>query len=113
MSMDLSVWCSNDVKLPSQLPSSTEWHNYDNEWAYEGDGWQVLAMEGNENPTKEIKTKFPKASKIIYVTLEPIGADKVGYDLLEKVVRTLAKSCGGVWVDPNGKAYFHNEGSFQ
>ena len=111
--MDLSVWSDIDLQLPNLLPHSTEWKAYGEEWAFEGNGWQVLVLKGDEQPDKQILKKFPAASKVIYVTLEPIGAGKDGYKMLEDVVRSLAKSTGGVWVDPNGVAYFYSEGQFQ
>ena len=113
MSMDLSVWCNEDFQLPNLLPNANEWRAYGEEWAYEGNGWQILVLKGEEEPEAEIKEKLPNASSVIYVTLEPIGADADGYKLLETVVRTLAKSCNGVWVDPNGIVYFHDEGQFE
>jgi len=37
--------------------------------------------------------------------LEPIGADYAGYACLEKVVRSLALTTGGIWVGPNEEVY--------
>ena len=53
-----------------------------------------------------------KAAHVAYVTLEPIGADKAGYKMLEDAVRELSRQSGGVWTDPNGEPYSHDEGSF-
>jgi hypothetical protein len=61
---------------------------------------------------KNILSKFPAATHVAYVTVEPIGADKAGYAMLEEVVRELSRQTGGVWVDPDGEPYSHNEGSF-
>ncbi|PLX95335.1 MAG: hypothetical protein C0620_04450 [Desulfuromonas sp.] len=113
MSMDLAVWSDGEILLQNVLPESSAWVSYQEELAYEKESWQVLVMPGSETPEVEVLQKFPKASKVYYVTLEPISAGPEGYEFLEKVIRSLAKSCGGVWVDPYGVAYFYNEGSFE
>jgi len=111
--MDLTVWCDGEISLPNVLPEPSCWQEYKSERAYEKENWQVLVVPGeDEEPGSSILEKFPKASKAYYITLEPIGADAEGYMFLEKVTRALAKSCGGVWINPYGTAYFYNEGSF-
>jgi hypothetical protein len=109
MSMDLSVWCPATPSLPAVLPSG-EWVQTGSEFALEGDGWHVLALLGTEAPPQEVLERLPSATSVVYITLEPIGAPDEAYARLESVVRHVARVTGGVWVDPNGEAYSHNEG---
>jgi hypothetical protein len=41
MSMDLEVWSENPFDLETMLYNPDQWEIYGDEWAYEGDGWQV------------------------------------------------------------------------
>lgn len=113
MSMDLSVWSTQPFKLPAQLPKSTAWKRTGKEFAFSGKGWHVLVLLSDEDePDENIVGKLPGAAHAAYVTLEPIGADAAGYKMLEDVVRDLARQSRGVWVDPNGEPYLHDEGQF-
>src|SRR5215204_1233140 len=40
MSMDLAVWSTRDFNFPAELPRSTLWKHYDEEFAFEEDQWQ-------------------------------------------------------------------------
>ena len=113
MSMDLEVWSAQPFDLPKQLPSSRTWEQNGEEFAFLGKGWHVLVQcyDGDE-PDENIVNKLPGASHMAAVTLEPIGADAAGYKMLEEVVRELARQSGGVWVDPYGEPFLHNEGQF-
>jgi hypothetical protein len=44
MSMDLSVWSSRPFNLPDQLPEAKLWILYQDEWAFDAMGWQVLVL---------------------------------------------------------------------
>jgi hypothetical protein len=117
MSMDLSVWSSRPFDLPGQLPQAGLWTRFPHEWDFDGVGWHVTVMPAQRTerdaPNSSVLQKNPTAAHVAYVTLEPIGADRIGYAFLEKVVRTLALAASGVWVDPNGEAYAHDEGQFE
>jgi hypothetical protein len=113
MSMDLSVWSPQSFELPAQLPNSSQWRLYARAWTLEAVGWHIQVLPAADHPDSNVLQKLPGASHVAYVTLEPIGADDIAYDLLEKVVRTLARVTSGVWVDPNGEPYFHDEGQFR
>ena len=119
MSMDLSVWSARPFDLPEQLPQPEAWKRYQETWAFETKGWQVLVLPARPYQTKpphlpnsEVLLRLPGVSYVAYVTLEPIGADHAGYAFLEKVVRSLALATGGVWVDPDEEVYAHDEGRF-
>jgi hypothetical protein len=113
MSMDLSVWSAQPFKLPAQLPKSNAWKLTGKEFAFSGKGWHVLVLlSDTDEPDENIIARLPKAAHVAYVTLEPIGADAAGYKMLEDVVRELSSQTGGVWVDPNGEPFLHDEGSF-
>jgi hypothetical protein len=119
MSMDLSVWSSRPFDLPEQLPQWEQWKCYQDQWAFEKQGWQVLVLPARpyqtdppDLPNSAVLLRLPGVSYVAYVTLEPIGADHAGYAFLEKVVRSLAGATGGVWVDPNEEVYAHDEGQF-
>ena len=112
MSMDLEVWSIGEFDLPPQLPSADRWQQFDDEFAFDGGVWQVLVLSEPSEPSSSVSQLLPGATHVAYVTLEPIGAGPDGYDFLEKVVRTLARESLGVWVDPNGSAYRHDEGNF-
>lgn len=110
--MDLAVWSARPFKLPAELPKSPKWKRAGKEFAFLAKGWQVLVLCSEDEPDENIVDKLPGAAHVAYVTLEPIGADAAGYKMLETVVRDLARQSGGVWTDPEGEPYFHNEGSF-
>jgi hypothetical protein len=112
MSMDLAVWSAQPFDLPKQLPKSNSWKRTGKEFAYSGKGWHVLVMCSDDEPDENIVSKLPGAAHVAYVTLEPIGADKAGYKMLEEVVRELSRQTGGVWTDPDGNPYLHDEGQF-
>ena len=112
MSMDLAVWSTRDFNFPAELPRSALWKRYDEEFAFEEDQWQVLVLSEESDPDSSVVHKLPGANFVAWISLEPIGAEPDGYAFLEEVVRSVAREVGGVWVDPNGLAYFHNEGSF-
>ena len=112
MSMDLAVWSTRDFNFPAELPRSSLWKRYDEEFAFEEDQWQVQVLSEQSEPEPSVVQKLPGASFVAWISLEPIGAEPDGYAFLEEVVRSVAREVGGVWVDPNGLAYFHNEGSF-
>ena len=111
MSMDLAVWSARSFNLPAELPKSRDWKRTGKEFAFSAKGWHVLVLPSDEDePESNIVEKLPGAAQVAYVTLEPIGADAAGYKMLEEVVRELARQTGGVWVDPNGEPYLHDEG---
>jgi hypothetical protein len=112
MSMDLAVWSTRDFNFPAELPRSTLWKRYDDEFAFQEDQWQVLVLPDQSEADPSVVHKLPGARFVAWITLEPIGAEADGYAFLEEVVRSVAREVGGVWVDPDGLAYFHNEGSF-
>lgn len=110
--MDLSVWSAKPFALPSQLPQPASWQRCPKEWRFPGDGWHILVMSAEDAPPLVVLQRLPSATHVAYVTLEPIGADSAGYDLLDKVVRALARAASGVWVDVDGSAHLHSEGAF-
>jgi hypothetical protein len=112
MSMDLEVWSTREFNFPAELPRPTSWKRYNDEFAFEQERWQVLVLAEEREPDPPVVQKLPGAKFVAGITLEPIGAEDDGYDFLEAVVRSVAREVGGVWVDPYGSAYFHNEGQF-
>ena len=112
MSMDLEVWASQPFELPAQLPEPNRWEQLGDRWSVEGEGWQVFILIAEDDVPVEIQAKLPGAKHVAYVTLEPIGADKAGYALLEQTVRSLARHSAGVWVDPNGRPFGPDDGLF-
>jgi hypothetical protein len=72
-----------------------------------------LVQLGQERPDAAVIARLPTAKFVAYVTLEPIDSDRAAHRVLENAVRSLAKSNGGVWVDPLGNVYGHAEGAFE
>jgi len=113
MSMEISVWSRGDVALPVTLPQADSWKQYGEEWAYEGDGWQVVVSLGEgDDPDEAVLEALPEAKTVVYVSLEPIGAAPAGYQWLEEVFRALARQSSGVWVDPNGVPHGADDAGF-
>lgn len=112
MSMDLAVWSERPFELPRQLPKSDSWSSYGEEFAFEGDGWQLTVLCASDQPDESVTSKLPAARHVAYITLEPIGADPPGYTMLEEVSRGLSRETGGVGIDPDGEPHFHDEGAF-
>jgi hypothetical protein len=113
MSMDIAVWSERPFELLEQLPHADSWRSYgEEEFCFEGDGWQVTVRCSSDPPEDSVATKLASARYVAYLALEPIEADASGYSMLEEVARGLARLTGGVWVDPDGDAHFHDEGAF-
>ncbi|MEO1527854.1 MAG: hypothetical protein AAFX06_20680 [Planctomycetota bacterium] len=125
MSIDVRVWATERFDLPAQLPEPQNWHTYDTpipkvgnvtNYAYESDGWQVLVTFGvmrKPTPPDSIRSLDMIEAYIVNVSLEPIGADKSGYAMLERTVRDLARATNGRWIDPvNGTLHDADAGSF-
>ena len=74
MSMDLEVWSTRDFNLPAELPQSTLWKRYDEEFAFEGDEWQVLVLSEQREPDPSVVHKLPGANFLASITLAPIWA---------------------------------------
>lgn len=111
MSMDLAVWAPPTFDLPRQLPRADQWAEHRGEYSFEGEGRQVVVLRGDEDPDPFVNDALPKEQHVVYVTLEPIGADQSGYDYLESVVRHLARTSSGWWRDSDGMLHAHDEGS--
>jgi hypothetical protein len=116
MSMDISIWSRSPPDLPLALPQADGWSRNEYKsnvyYTFEGDGW--LINVGFEHRSSEGKA-IPDATATCgtYVSLEPIGASAAGYEFLEKVVRTLSKTCDGLWEHPgDGRFYRHDQGPF-
>ncbi len=105
MSMDLILYTACAITLPTDLPEPESWRNYGAEdWAYESEGWQVLvAIDAEYEIPSGAKVLDTNLQFSIPVTLEPIGADRDGYEFLDTTVRKLAEKCGGGVVEgPDG-----------
>lgn len=105
MSMDLILYTACAITLPTDLPEPESWKNYGYEdWAYESESWQVLVAIDTEYEIPSGATDlYGDAQHSIPLTLEPIGADKDGYDFLDAIVRKLVEKCGGgVLEGPDG-----------
>jgi len=112
MGMDPAVWSTRNFNFPAELPQSGSWERYGEEFSFEGEGWLVQVLPERSEPDPAIVQVLPGANFVAYVTLEPIGPGPDGYAFLEEVVRSIAREVAGVWVDPSGSAYIHNEGRF-
>jgi hypothetical protein len=140
MSMDLSVWSEQHPVLPRGLPEADRWQpteisseegfplpdltdlaetgerELDGPWYYEGEGWLIEVLlclvDDRQAIPDDVRKKMPSANYVAYVTLQPIGAGRGGYDMLEKVVRGLASEYGGVWANVDGLAFAPEEGEF-
>ena len=114
MSMDLEVWSSKPFDIESILNENKDWKKYTDEWAYEGDGWQVIVnLDKSEDAPESVYPIVSSPNYVGYISLEPIGANSEGYIFFEKTVRSLAKVSNGAWVDPYGDAFKSSEGSFE
>jgi hypothetical protein len=140
MSMDLSVWSEECPELPRGLPDVDHWQppeaaseasepdvdldlvpemgqrELDGPWYYEAEGWLIEVLtclvEDPRIVPEEVRKKLPLPKHVAYVTLQPIGAGRDGYEMLEKVVRGLAREYRGVWANMDGVAFLPDEGEF-
>src|SRR5260221_5040339 len=79
VSLDLAVWSKDPIPLPESLPSPAAWAQSGAELALEGEGWHILVMPGDDEPDDEVLSVLPEAQRVVYVTLEPIGAPTGAY----------------------------------
>jgi hypothetical protein len=140
MSMDLSVWSEQRPELPRGLPEADRWQppevsseanwphadlaeltetderGLDGPWYYVTENWLVevliFLVEDPRHIPEDVRAKMPSAKHVAYVTLQPIGAGRDGYEMLERVVRRLACEYAGVWPDMDGAAFTPEEGEF-
>ncbi len=114
MSMDLILYTACAITLPTDLPESESWKNYGYEpWAYESESWQVLvSIEKEYEIPSGVMDLEGELRYSTSVTLEPIGADRNGYNFLDMTVRKLAQKCGGGIVEgPDGFTEIENSTS--
>lgn len=104
MSMDLVLYTACAITLPTDLLEPGSWKNYGYEdWAYESESWQVVVAIDTKYEIPSSATDLDRALQYsVPVTLEPIGADKDGYDFLDATVRKLAEKCGGGVIEGPG-----------
>ena len=110
MSMDLQVWSAQPFKFPEQLPKADSWKRWEDSWQYDGANWLINVSIEEDEPDDSVTGKLPTAKHMAFVSLEPIAANAEGYAFLEEVTRGLCRQTGGVWVEPSGEVYFHDEG---
>lgn len=111
MRMDLNVWSSSEIPLPSVLPTFNHWSISGLTYIYQQKNWQIIVTPmACKNPDASIKKILPTVQHRYQISLEPIGANAQAYHFLKTVARTLAISCHGVWVDTIGVIYPANEG---
>lgn len=71
--MDLEVWSEKPFDLKTMLNNADQWEQYGDEWAFEGDGWQVTVnLSSGDQLPDSISQKISGAKFIAYTTLEPI-----------------------------------------
>ena len=140
MSMDLSVWSEQRPELPRGLPEAERWQppdvssegnwpqadlaeysetgerELDGPWYYEAENWLIdvliCVIADHRHILEDVRARMPSAKYVAYVTLEPIGASRDGYEMLERVVRGLASEYAGVWANMDGVAFTPEEGQF-
>lgn len=103
--MDIIFYATCALSLPQELPESESWKNYGgSDWSYETSEWQVLVDLDLEFQIPEEASELKSGLNItIPITLEPIGADKSGYQLFEKTTQHIIDLCGGGVVEgPDG-----------
>jgi hypothetical protein len=114
MSTVLEIWSEDPFDLKENLINYEKYQKYEDEWSYEGEGWQVLIWFGMSNhPPVSVRNKLACARYIAYTSIDPSGPDVPGCRFFEDSVRTLTKGSNGVWVNSDGEAFGPDEGIFE
>ena len=107
MSMDVVVWVTCLASVPADLPESNNWktQNWDNFVSYTylspNMDWQLILekLDDGESPTQQVLTLIPDVKHAYILSLEPIGADELGYNMLNESIQFLANQCGGAVIE--------------
>ena len=106
MSYDLSIWCVEPFTDPASLPDADAWVRRDNYWSVEGKGWLLNAGPSDrvlpEDIPEEVTPLLPGIEHVVHLSLEPIHAPAVGFKMLRKTAKTIAKASRGAIRDPQG-----------
>ncbi|MEC4091724.1 hypothetical protein [Pseudoalteromonas rubra] len=102
MSMDVAIWVTCIAALPTDLPRSGDWseEKWDDFTSYVYPSpkmdWQLTLekLDDSEKPTAQALKLEPDLKYGYVLSLEPIGADELGYKMLEDSIQSIANKCG-------------------
>jgi hypothetical protein len=107
MSMDVAIWVTCLASVPADLPESNSWNteNWEDFVSYvypsPNMDWQLILekLDDTESPTEQALTLIPDIKHGYVLSLEPLGADELGYKMLDESIQFLANKCGGAVVE--------------
>ena len=103
MSYDIQIWSVDPILLPGALPDVKKWRQERGAWVRASKDWQILIYSSVkvlfEDVPEDVAELIPGISYLTELTLEPIGAPEIAYNLLSTVSERLAKAAYGVVLD--------------
>jgi hypothetical protein len=104
VSYDISIWSTKPFDDPAQLPLPEDWAVDSDHWSYVRPTWLLntgpSAKVLSEDIPAEVLDVLPGIAYLTEVSLEPIGAAKTGFAMLNRLAATVAKNAHGVIFDP-------------
>ena len=119
MSMDVVIWATCALSLPQDLPSKELWKvdHFDGVASLVFPSpkmdWQLIfeEIEKSQSIPSQASKLLPKVSTGYILSLEPLGASKEGYTMLNKSIKAVVKKCGSVVVEGPEGFYVMNSSS--
>jgi len=117
--MDVAVWVTCLAVLPNDLPNSESWNveKWDEFTSYvypsPNHDWQLTLEKLDESAEPLPETlKLNTEVKYGYVlSLEPIGADTKGYEMLDTLIKSLASKCEGAVIEGFNEVKLYESGT--
>ena len=104
MSYDVQIWSVHPIRLAEVLPDVDKWQPEGDDWVYESRRWQIVVGSSVkvliEDVPEDVVGLVPGISYLTELNLEPVGASKRAYKLLDSVSKRLGKTAHGVVLDP-------------
>src|SRR5262249_18973453 len=102
--VDLEIWSEVKIDLGQMLPEPDKW-TQGVPWLLGRKAWLVTIFPqgevGSNQVPDSVRRRLPRAHHVVGVSLRAVGkrSAEEGCEFLERVVRTLARNPGGLWVD--------------
>lgn len=104
MGYDIQMWSTEPFDNPRMLPSLEKWSINGNHWSYFGETWMLSmgpsARVSEEDIPVDVFAALPGIAYLVAISLEPISAPKIGFAMLQKSARAIARNANGAIFDP-------------
>lgn len=103
MSYDITIWMTETPNLDEVLSKFEGWERIGEDVVFARRGWQILLFSPlkveMEDIPNDVFPQMPGIKYVIDIHLEPLGAPKTGYQLLNKICKAISRQSNGVVYD--------------